>query len=328
VRGIVVGSTLLACVGCGGAVAWGHPLAPSLLEVREEAPARALVSWKRPLTATDALQPVLPAACTALGPPSVRADEVARTVEVAIECPNTLVGEQIGIAGLAGSRADVLLRIALLDGRVIHHVLRPGSATFRVPERPGALAISSAHARLGLEHIAAGTDHLLFLLGLLVLAPDWRRLAGMVTAFTAGHALTLSLAAVGRAPLPTASIEVLIALTILILAYELTGPGTGATLLRRHPAVLTFGFGLLHGLGFAGALREAGLPEGEVVLALLGFNGGIEAGQLAFVLGLAVLRRLTVARRAGWRAGRVGLAYAIGSVAACLVLERAVVLLR
>jgi HupE / UreJ protein len=317
---------LLIGVVCVSRPAWAHPLAPSLLQVAEDAAGLTFVRWKRPLTVPDALQPVLPASCTALGPAVTRTDTVARIAEMTLSCPAGIVGEQFVIDGLRDSRTDVLLRFALRDGRVLHHVLRPGAGGFRVPERPGRFEVSLSYLQLGLEHIGGGFDHLLFLLGLLALAPGGRALAGMVTAFTVGHGLTLSIAAVGGVPLPAAAIEVLIALTIVVLAYELTrGTAPEVTLLGRHPAALTFGFGLLHGLGFAGALREAGLPTGEVVLALIGFNAGIEAGQLAFVLASVLLHSLVRARWPvrGW--GRVGLAYVVGSVAACLVLERAAV---
>ncbi len=318
----------LAALVLGAPVAGAHPLTPSLLELREEPAARIVVSWKRPLTATDVLQPILPADCAPVASPVVRGDETARIVEVVVACREPLVGATVGVDGLAGSRADVLLRIVLRDGRVIHQVLRPAAPSFRVPEPLGALAISWSYVRLGAEHIAGGVDHLLFVLGLLVLAPSWRRLAGMITAFTTGHALTLSLAALGTTPLPAAPTEVLIALTILILADELVrAPRPDPpSLLQRHPAAITFGFGLLHGLGFAGALREAGLPPGEVVLALLGFNAGIESGQLAFVVVMIALARLTAMRWPTGRAGRTGVAYVLGTVAVCLVVERAAVM--
>lgn len=307
---------------------FAHPLAPSVLDVREDGADRAHVSWKQPAAApADAVQPVLPAACRPVAEPSLRTDDVARVLDVTIACNGGLVGATFGVSGLAGSPANVLLRVALHDGRVVHHVFRPGDASFRVPERPGALEILASYLRLGVEHIAGGADHLLFLLGLVALAPTRRRLAGTVTAFTAGHAATLSAVTVGHVSPPSAPVEALIALTILVLAWELaSGPQGAPTLLQRRPWMLTIGFGALHGLGFAGALSEVGLPEREIAQALAGFNVGVEAGQLAFVVGIIALARPLAVCLAGWRHRRLALAYAIGSIAACLLLERTALL--
>ncbi len=327
-RRVMVAVWLLAGGVAGVQAVLAHPLAPSVLDVREDGAGRARVSWKQPAAApADAVQPVLPAACRPVGEPSLHTDDVARVLDVMIACDGGLVGATFGIGGLAGSPANVLLRVALQDGRVVHHVFRPGDASFRVPERPRALEIVASYARLGVEHIAGGADHLLFLLGLVALAPTWRRLAGTVTAFTAGHAATLSAVTLGHVSLPSAPVEALIALSILLLACELArGPRGAPTLLQRRPWTLALAFGALHGLGFAGALSEVGLPEGEIALALAGFNGGVEAGQLAFVVGIAVTSRALRAGVAGWQHRWLALAYAIGSIAACLLLERTALL--
>lgn len=284
-----------------------------------------MASWKRPLGAPDpSLEPMLPQSCAPDGPATLRIDDTARLVTIAMHCPAGLVGTRLGVSGFSGRSADVVLRVALRDGRVVHRVLRPGEPTYLVPVRPSALDTVTSYLGLGLEHIATGFDHLLFLLGIVVFATGSRQLVGMVTAFTMGHAVTLSVAALGRITLPAAPIEMGIALTIVTLAYELTREsGMDTTLLQRRPASLTFGFGLLHGLGFAGALREVGLPDREVLLALCGFNGGIELGQLAFVLAITLLTSLLRGVVPQRRSERVALAYVIGSVAACLVIERA-----
>lgn len=319
---------LLATLGGAATSALAHPLAPSLLEIREEAPQRAVARWKRPLAASDAVQPVLAHRCRALDRAVERSDDVSRITAMALDCGPSLVGAEFGVDGLDRSRTDVLLRVQLLDGRVVHRVLRPGETRFVVPARQGAAEVAWSYLGLGFVHVTGGIDHLLFLFGLLVLASNLRRLVTMVTAFTAGHAVTLSLAAIGRVALPAAPVEVLIAITILALAVELARePVSLPSLLQRRPALLTFAFGLLHGLGFAGALRDAGIPDGEAIPALLGFNGGIEAGQLAFVA--AVLLLGVVASRVipRGRSARMVAAYAIGSVAACLFFERAVLML-
>jgi hypothetical protein len=323
-RAVAFGIALFILQFAGSGPASAHPLAPSLLEIREQAAGHVLVTWKQPLQSLAAAPlPVLPAACRALGAPVVTSDEFAHTVDMEIACDHNLVGSRFGVSGLAGSRANVVLRVVLMDGRVIHHILRPGDDQFVVPARPRPIDITASYLKLGVTHIGSGIDHLLFLLGLVGLASSWRVLVGMVTAFTAGHALSLSAAALEQATLPTMLIESLIAASILILALELTRrPGPRPSLLRRRPWSLTFCFGLLHGLGFASALAEAGLPAGETVLALLGFNLGIEAGQIVFVAAVAVLLRILRGNTEQWHFQPRAMAYGIGSFAAYLLLER------
>jgi hydrogenase/urease accessory protein HupE len=317
-------AALALCAALSATCVLAHPLAPAVLEMREDATGRVAVVWKAPLQAPDAgLRPLLPGGCELLAPPVARSEDAARVVETEMRCDRGLVGARIALDGLATSRAAVLLRLRLRDGRLVRHALRPGDDGFVVPARLGSLSVWWGYLRLGVTHILGGPDHLLFLLGLFALAPSRRRLAAMVTAFTAGHAVTLSYASLGGAVFPAAAVEAVIALTIVVLALELTrGARSAPSLLQRRPWALTAGFGLLHGLGFASALAEVGLPAGDVVTALLGFNCGVEAGQIAFVLALAVAWRPLARLLARWREHRVALAYAIGSIAACLLIER------
>ncbi len=182
---------------------------------------------------------------------------------------------------------------------------------------------------LGVEHILFGVDHLLFVLGLLLLMRGFWPLVKTVTAFTAAHSLTLALAALGSVPAPGAPIELLIALSIVLLAREaLAGRRGGRTLARERPWIVALVFGLFHGFGFAGALGELGLRDADIAPALLFFNLGVEAGQLAFIGAAAAVHRL--ARR--WPAdltasARRGLAYGLGGTAAFWCLERAPALL-
>jgi hypothetical protein len=221
----------------------------------------------------------------------------------------------------------------------VRTVLRPGDASFQIPERPSRTLVFGSYLRMGGEHLLGGLDHLLFVLGLVLLLRDRRRLLVGVTGFTLGHSVTLSLAALGLVRMPTALaalglahvppalVEIGIAASLFWLATRLAGgAASGAPLARawRMPAL----FGLLHGLGFAGALAQAGLPAGEIPLALFAFNLGIEIGQLAAVAVLLALR----AALAPWRArAPVWLAqapaYAIGTLATLLILERATELL-
>jgi hypothetical protein len=268
---------------------------------------------------------VLP--CPDAGPRALVAVEDAWVAEWSIACPQPLVGLEIGVDGLAGSGTDAIARVAFADGREVRAILTAAAPRLRIPKRERASEVLASYLRLGVWHLATGLDHVLFVLGLLLLLGATRRLLVAVTAFTLGHSATLALAAVGAVTLPQAPVELGIAATIVLLARELAlRADAGRSPIARRPALLPFGFGLLHGLGFAGALAALGLPGHAIPLALFAFNLGIELGQLALlalalpVLGLA--RRL--ARRAPLWLGEVP-ATAIGSLAALWCIERGLV---
>jgi HupE / UreJ protein len=281
-----------------------HPLAPSLLAIEEAADGAIAVSFKmsRQQPAGSQIEPELPDRCAATEKPRMAADEQSVTMSWTARCgAEGITGARVGVSGLAGAGTNALLRVALRDGRVVQAVLHAGAPSLVIPQRASRLAVFRDYLRLGAFHIAAGFDHLLFVFGLVLLADTTRRLFWTVTAFTAGHSVTLSLAALGIARLPSAPIELAIAATILVLALELARPAppARASWLRRWPWLAAFAFGLLHGFGFAGALAEIGLPQQEIPLALFSFNVGIELGQLAFValvLGLARLCAPLIAR--------------------------------
>jgi hydrogenase/urease accessory protein HupE len=310
--------------------AGAHALSPALLVLRELGGGLVDVTWKIPLiriTGTE-LRPILPAACTADGPPTTTEDMESLTTRWRVACGSAdLVGTRVGVDGLAGAKTDALVRLELADGRSVDTVLRASDPALVVPARTSPLDVVGQYGALGVEHIMTGYDHLLFVFGLLLLAADWRRLVATITAFTLGHSITLTLAVLDVARVPSAPVEVLIAFSIFVLAVELARPAAAdadATLMRRRPWLMALGFGFLHGLGFAGVLREVGLPAEAIPTALLGFNVGIELGQLAFVaLTVAIgaaLRPLVRAWPAWTRAVPV---YAMGSLAACWMIERA-----
>lgn len=277
---------------CIATTAVAHPLAPALFSVHEHSDGKVdvLVRESRWRPGPESLTPQLPSHCR-LGPASPAvSDAVSITRAWSAQCsPPGLDGASLGMHGFAASPTNVVLRLELADGRILHAVLDTAHPRFTVAANAGAIGVSLDYARLGLEHIAYGVDHLLFVFGLVLLAARGRRILATVTAFTLGHSVTLCLAALGYAQLPSAPIELLIALTILYLAVELAGNPQRRSWARRRPWIMAASFGLLHGLGFAGALREVGLPQGDVVTALLSFNVGIEVGQLAFVALLLVV---------------------------------------
>jgi hydrogenase/urease accessory protein HupE len=324
-RAALAGWIALAAAVGAALPAAAHRLAPSLLEIRERGAGRIEVFWKTPLqrpVGAD-LRPVLPAECRPVGDPVPGSAPGAVTLSWSAVCDG-LIGRTLGVRGLEESRTDALLRLELADGRSLQAVLRAGAAVFVVPERPQPWRVARDYVALGFWHILDGLDHLAFVLGLMLLVRGRRALVGTVTAFTVGHSVTLSLVVLGFVGLPSRLVELGIAASILVLAVELTrGEGAPASGLRRRPWLMAAAFGLLHGLGFAGALLEVGLPAGEVPVALLFFNLGIELGQLAFVAAVLLTRpalRALSLRGPAWLARAP--AYGIGSLAAWWCLER------
>ncbi len=243
-----------------------------------------------------------------------------------IRVPGGLNGKRIEIVGLAESRTDALVRVQRLDGSEQIGRLLPGSQAFDVKPSPNAFEVATSYTIIGIEHILLGFDHLLFVLALVMIVRDTRRLLVTITAFTVAHSITLSLATLGVLSVPGPPVEAIIALSIVFVALEILHRRAGRLgLTARKPWLVAFGFGLLHGLGFAGALAEVGLPENAIPLALLFFNIGVEIGQVLFIVsvlaGFHLLKRLA--------AGRVDLSrlepipvYFIGGIASYWVFER------
>jgi hypothetical protein len=312
-----------------------HPLAPGLLELTQVGPTRYAVLWRTPVVRSGAItvEPHLPSECIATAPPTVQPGSAeVMTARWLVECAGGLEGKALAVDGLPGSGINVIVRVVPRDsaeGPVFQALL--GADQSAVALMPITERVFARYLALGAEHLGAGADHLLFLLGLfLLVGADARKLVVTVTAFTVGHGLTLVAVTLGFVPLPQAVAEALIAATVLALAVELsrawTAPAAHPSLLRRRPALMAGVFGLIHGFGFAGALREVGLPMQEVPLALLGFNVGIELAQLALVAALWLAARALRARPVP-RAAHALPAYFIGSMAACWLLERAAGLL-
>jgi hypothetical protein len=205
-------------------------------------------------------------------------------------CSGGLTGREIEIAGLPETRTDVLARVSRADGTAQTVRLTPSAPAFTVNAAASGWLVVRTYLALGVEHILLGIDHLLFVLGLLFLVGSWPRLIGTVTAFTLAHSLTLAAATLGWVQVAQAPVEAAIALSIVFVAAEVLHARRGHPgLAARMPWVVAFVFGLLHGLGFAGALREVGLPEHAIPLALAFFNIGVEAGQLLFIAAFFML---------------------------------------
>jgi hydrogenase/urease accessory protein HupE len=241
-----------------------------------------------------------------------------------IHADGGLIGKELRIDGLLGGATDVIVRVERLDGTTQLERLAPAQAWFTLTASPGPAEIAWDYFVLGVEHILGGIDHLLFVLALLLLVRNVRRLVLTITAFTVAHSLTLVGATLGLVSLPGPPVEAVIALSIVFVAAEVIREQQGhASITARSPWLVAFSFGLLHGLGFAGALEEVGLPETAIPLALLMFNVGVEAGQLLFVSAAVLLATL------GRRVSKVPtsavsrlISYIIGSIAAFWTIER------
>lgn len=328
---LVLASTILLLGGLATPLP-AHESRPAFVEIVERDDRRHDVLLKRPARgpAVLSLTPRLEPPCAEVGTRLGYTPEGATVERWTIDCGDGgLAGRALRIDGLETTMTDVLVRIAHLDGASEQALLRPGASTYRIEGAPDRLQIAAAYTRLGIAHILTGIDHLLFVLALLLLVRRVGPLIKTITAFTVAHSLTLGLATLGVVRVPGAPVEAAIALSIVYLAAEILYARRGAAgLTSRQPWLVAFLFGLLHGLGFAGALTEVGLPEHEIPLALLFFNVGVEIGQLLFVA--ACLGVLAACRRLAVRAGtwaELPPAYAIGSLAAFWFVERTVAIL-
>jgi hypothetical protein len=266
---------------------------PALLEVNERDGGWVEVNWKVPVLGDKvlAITPVLPEFFTPLGPGSSQ-----RLPGAVIETSSystsgrTLNGASVGVDGLAAVPADVVVQVNLLDGSEHSAILRSNNPSFTIPDEVTNSELAGSYWSMGTIHILEGYDHLLFLLTLLMIVAGIWPLLKTVTAFTLAHSLTLALATLDVIHIPQVPTEAVISLSIMFLAVEVVRKNLGQlTLSERYPWLVAFTFGLVHGLGFAGALYEIGVPQNAVPLALLTFNLGVETGQVLFVVVVSML---------------------------------------
>ena len=311
------------------AKSFAHEVRPAYLELRQIGAETYAVLWKVPGRGEAlrlALYPELPAGSENLGVPRSAFHDNAFTERWTVRRAGGLSGGTIRVAGLEATVTDALVRIERLDGSVQVARLAPSSPSFVVESAPGAMQVAAIYLRLGIEHILLGYDHLLFVLALMLIVAGGWALVKTITAFTVAHSITLGLAVFGVVHVPQPPVEAAVALSILLLAAEIVRRSRGRpSLTLRAPWAVAFAFGLLHGLGFAGALLDAGLPQRDIPLALLAFNVGVELGQLLFI-GTVVAVTVLLSR---WRLpklaslhARPALAYAIGTLSAFWFIER------
>jgi hypothetical protein len=308
-----------------------HEIRPALLTITEQKPGWFEVTWKVPVLAGYELdiQPVLPPGLAPYGPPSNKDIPGAEIQYSTYQAKGgALAGETITIDGLTATQIDVMVRINLIDGSTHSAILRPASPSFTVPA-PGTKAkIAWIYLRLGVEHILQGIDHLLFVLGLLLIVGSRYTLFKTITAFTIAHSITLAIATLGYASAPVQPLNAAIALSILFLGPEIVRVWRGETSFTiRHPWVVAFAFGLLHGFGFASGLNTIGLARVEIPVALLLFNVGVEIGQIFFVLIILLLERSFRVLEIRWpRWAETMPAYTVGSLGAFWTIQRVAIM--
>lgn len=313
--------------------ATAHEGRPLFIEIEEKETGAVFLKWRVPSTIdrNNAPRIALPESCERVQSPETAASPALNIGQGLYDCRALDGPMTVSIAYPRGNPAvSSLVRVLRPSGEV--QVLRngPDIVQIDIPNAEDAGSIVLEYLILGIEHILTGYDHLLFVACLLMLAGTTRRVLLIVTGFTLAHSVTLALAALDVVSVPVAPLEAVIALSIVFVAAELARPAR-ETLTWRYPILISSGFGLLHGFGFAAVLGEIGLPQTEVPLALLFFNLGVEVGQIAFILFLIAvtfvgLRAVAFfkedARTWGLKDVTMPAAYLVGSLAAFWSVER------
>jgi hydrogenase/urease accessory protein HupE len=318
---------MLVLLVTGASAAFAHEIRPGYLELRQIGPETYDAFWKVPGQGEDmrlGIYVELPGTCTSVSPLRGAMVDAAFTERWTVTCIGGLTGGTIHIAGLSATVIDVLVRLERLDGSSQVTRLTASAPSFVVAAPAGALGVARTYTVLGVEHILSGVDHLLFVLALIILTSGGWKLVKTVTAFTVSHSITLTLATLGYVHVPQRPVEAVIALSIVFVASEILHTRAGRPgLTALAPWVVALTFGLMHGLGFASGLSDAGLPDGHIPTALLFFSLGVEAGHFLFIG--AVLSLVALARRVRFPAPHWAPLippYAIGSVAMFWVIQR------
>ena len=312
------------------ASAFADAIRPAYLGLTEDKPGEFSVLWKIPMLGNARLpvEPEFSGDAKAVTSVVTRTPPGAAIEQWTLRAPE-LRGQTLRIGGLEGSKTDVLVRIEFTDGTKWVQRLTGQETSAKIPMRQSGWSVTGVYVKLGVDHILFGADHVLFVLGLLLIVKNRWMLLKTITAFTVAHSVTLEVATFGYVSAPDIPLNAAIALSILFLGPEIVRSWRGQTSFTiRHPWVVAFAFGLLHGFGFASALTSAGLPRTDLPLALLSFNVGVEMGQLGLV-GLVLLLersfRILEIRWPRWVEALPG--YAVGSLGAFWTIQRVAILL-
>ncbi len=302
------------------ATASAHEVRPAFLSLTETTPGEFNMVWKQPVLEGKRLKitPTFDAACT-VGHSALSRQGGTVIEQRGVFC--ALTQGAITLPGLERTLTDVFAQITYLSGETRSALIKPESPSFNLGGKTTSAA--GQYLRIGVEHILMGWDHLLFVIGLVLLVSR-RQILGVATAFTLAHSITLALAAFGLLTLPTRPVEILIAASIVLLGVEVIRKQRGrASLAAKRPYLISFFIGLIHGAGFASALSEIGLPKGTELLALLLFNIGVELGQFAVIIAaFIILALIAKANKNLLKKSETFLAYGLSSVAMFWVIQR------
>ena len=307
-----------------------HPVMNAYLEMVESGDGTTSVTWRHPVSSSGMdLEPVFPPQVKVVASrPAQNDGGFVSDHYMLAGAPPSWSGCSIGLRGTTSSTTEVLVRLQPAHGRTQVGVLRSPADVFVVPKQAGRGQAAAAYFQLGVNHILTGPDHLLFVLGLLILVPKRTMLIKTITSFTMAHSMTLAIATLGYARAPLPPVDLAIALSIFYLGPEIVRKQRGKTSLTiEHPWLVAFVFGLLHGFGFASGLTSLGLPHTAIPFALLMFNVGVECGQLCFVFIVLALVRSFKELGIVWPRWVAALpCYTVGSLGAFWTLQRAAVL--
>ena len=313
---------------------WSHPLAPSLLQL-QETNAGITVIWKtnRKTNGTP-MSPELPSICQQISEPKIDVQETSVITKLTINCGKpSLVGEIVSAKNLEKNITTVLVRYIHSNGQTVSQLLSQKEPYYKIPATMTKTEILQDYGLLGVDHLVFGFDHVLFVIALALLIRSFKTLLIVVTCFTLGHSITLAASYFQWIPVLNSAVfqqwvEIAIAGSIIVLALELLNQTDSPSLTEKSPWLLPTAFGLLHGMGFASALAETGLPNHEIPFALFAFNVGIEVGQLTIIAGLLLARQFCAAFASSIptlhqpKGARVLIAYGLGSISAFWVISR------
>jgi hypothetical protein len=322
---------IVLCAGLRGE-SFAHESQPGLLELRQLGATRYEIIWRAPVYygRPHPARLQLPGDWQTVGQPTVRQLSDSALHGRMVDVPgDSINGNVVRFPGLEGTITDVFVRVSRLDGTTYTQVVRPSrpDAVLR-GERPWYVS-SLEYLAVGFHHIILGVDHLMFILGLMIIVRGRMILFKTISAFTVAHSITLALATLGYANVPTQPLTAAIALSILFLGPEIVRVWRGETSFTiRHPWVVAFAFGLLHGFGFASGLSVTGMPRVELAPALLFFNVGVELGQLCFVVLILIVLHSFKKIELRWpRWVEVIPGYAVGSLGAYWTIQRVAIML-
>lgn len=319
---------LFAWLSLLGSSAWADNFRPAYLQLNEHAGGIYDIRWKTPAQSEVVVMPIKPIfpPGSSMTRPLVSSYASGAAVMVGqVKVPGGLEGKAIAFDGLTNTGNQALVRFVRMDGSEDLYKVAPTDPQLTIPTDPDSVSVSARYTELGIEHIWFGFDHLLFVTALFMLVANLRTLLWTVTSFTVAHSITLALVTLGVVHVPVPPAEAFIALSIVFVALEAAHKSRGeSSLASRKPWLVAFTFGLLHGLGFASALAQIGLPRNNVPLALLFFNVGVEIGQVAFIAALIAI--LSIVRRFAQPAQlatiRLISCYGIGGLASYWLFDR------